>query len=58
MYPFHEQNDPEDVSNFDKTFTVEEPVLTPVNSKLNDVEQNEFKDFTFVSEWAVQSRLA
>ena len=45
-----------DVSNFDKEFTSEDAVLTPVNSILSQVDQNEFKDFDYISEWAQQQR--
>ncbi|TPX64063.1 hypothetical protein SpCBS45565_g06148 [Spizellomyces sp. 'palustris'] len=45
-----------DVSNFDPEFTREKPVLTPINSVLSATDQNEFKDFTYISDWAVQAR--
>ncbi|KAJ3022317.1 Serine/threonine kinase [Thoreauomyces humboldtii] len=45
-----------DVSNFDPEFTREKAVLTPINSVLSTADQNEFRDFTYVSEWAVQAR--
>jgi hypothetical protein len=45
------------VSNFDKEFTSEAPVLTPINSVLSEVDQKEFADFAYISDWAFQSRV-
>ncbi|KAJ3166445.1 Serine/threonine kinase [Geranomyces variabilis] len=45
-----------DVSNFDPEFTREKAVLTPINSVLSTADQNEFRDFTYVSEWANAAR--
>ncbi|CAG8562747.1 23489_t:CDS:10 [Dentiscutata erythropus] len=42
---------PTDTSNFDEEFTKEEPVLTPVNSKLTMENQEEFTNFSYVSDW-------
>eukprot|EP00842_Homolaphlyctis_polyrhiza_P002432 jgi/Hompol1/318/HPOL_002902-RA len=50
--------DPYDVSNFDKEFTSEEPVLTPLNNVLGEADQREFSDFHYLSEWAYQARIA
>lgn len=49
---------PTDVSNFDDEFTKEIPVLTPCNSILAPSDQEEFRGFTYVSEWAQSSRHA
>ncbi|KAI8896809.1 kinase-like domain-containing protein [Globomyces pollinis-pini] len=49
---------PTDLSNFDEEFTNEMPVLTPVHSTLSNAHQEEFRGFTFVSEWAKASRAA
>ncbi|KAJ3304883.1 Serine/threonine kinase [Kappamyces sp. JEL0829] len=46
-----------DVSNFDKEFTSEPPVLTPINSVLSEVEQKEFSDFGYIADWAFQARV-
>nr|KAJ3412449.1 Serine/threonine kinase [Polyrhizophydium stewartii] len=51
-------NDPYDVSNFDKEFTAEQPVLTPINSVLGESDQREFADFQYISDWAYQARCA
>lgn len=45
-----------DVSNFDPEFIREKPVLTPITSVLSTQDQEEFKDFAYVSEWAQQMR--
>ncbi|KAJ3125778.1 Serine/threonine kinase [Nowakowskiella sp. JEL0407] len=47
---------PRDVSNFDKEFTAEKPNLTPVQSTLKPNEQMEFKDFSYIAEWAMADR--
>ncbi|KAI9193290.1 kinase-like domain-containing protein [Polychytrium aggregatum] len=47
---------PTDTSNFDREFTKERPVLTPMNSVLSAADQLEFKGFTFISEWAQAAR--
>ncbi|KAI8913115.1 kinase-like domain-containing protein [Powellomyces hirtus] len=47
---------PTDVSNFDEEFTKEEPVLTPCTSVLSAADQEDFRGFTYVSEWAQQAR--
>ncbi|KAJ3218427.1 Serine/threonine kinase [Clydaea vesicula] len=48
---------PTDVSNFDSEFTKEPPVLTPCRKILSAVDQDEFKGFTHVSEWATMERI-
>ncbi|KAJ3380926.1 Serine/threonine kinase [Lobulomyces angularis] len=48
---------PTDVSNFDSEFTKEPPVLTPCHTILSAVDQDEFKGFTHVSEWANKERV-
>lgn len=40
-----------DTSNFDEEFTRERPALTPINSTLTRVEQNEFQSFSYIAEW-------
>lgn len=45
-----------DTSNFDVEFTREPPVLTPCHGVLSAVDQDEFRGFTHVSDWAVQER--
>ncbi|KAL7749679.1 Serine/threonine kinase [Sorochytrium milnesiophthora] len=40
-----------DVSNFDAEFTREMPVLTPIQTVLNEAEQAEFRDFSYVADW-------
>lgn len=47
------QRSPEDVSNFDKEFTSEQPVLSPSrdNRSLTDADQKLFADFDFVADW-------
>lgn len=52
----HVQQHATDVSNFDPEFTREKPVLTPINAILSSADQNEFRDFTYISDWAVQAR--
>ncbi|KAJ3341797.1 Serine/threonine kinase [Entophlyctis luteolus] len=47
-----------DVSNFDEEFTKEQPVLTPCKGVLAAAEQEEFRGFTHVSDWAMVSRQA
>ncbi|CAG8843010.1 1661_t:CDS:2, partial [Racocetra persica] len=42
---------PADTSNFDEEFTREDPVLTPVHSKLTMENQEEFLHFSYVSDW-------
>ncbi|RHZ65053.1 hypothetical protein Glove_319g64 [Diversispora epigaea] len=44
---------PTDTSNFDDEFTKELPVLTPVNSQLTADNQDEFRGFSYVSDWVV-----
>ncbi|CAG8549977.1 5213_t:CDS:10, partial [Diversispora eburnea] len=44
---------PTDTSNFDEEFTKELPVLTPVNSQLTADNQDEFRGFSYVSDWVV-----
>ncbi|KAG1157612.1 hypothetical protein G6F37_006550 [Rhizopus arrhizus] len=41
-----------DTSNFDEEFTNETPALTPIDSNLNRIEQQEFHNFSYVAEWA------
>ncbi|KAI8614187.1 hypothetical protein BC830DRAFT_1128686 [Chytriomyces sp. MP71] len=45
-----------DVSNFDEEFTKEMPVLTPCKTTLASADQEEFRGFTYVSEWAQVAR--
>ncbi|KAI8827367.1 hypothetical protein BJ741DRAFT_630436 [Chytriomyces cf. hyalinus JEL632] len=47
---------PTDVSNFDQEFTKEMPVLTPCKTTLAAADQEEFRGFTYVSEWAQAAR--
>ena len=55
--PFFPQiTSPTDVSNFDEEFTREMPVLTPVHSVLSAADQEEFRGFTYVSEWAANGK--
>ncbi|CAI2168799.1 11740_t:CDS:10 [Funneliformis geosporum] len=52
--PFYPSiSSPTDTSNFDDEFTSEVPVLTPVHSHLKSEAQEEFKGFSYVSEWVV-----
>ncbi|ORZ19147.1 hypothetical protein BCR41DRAFT_351614 [Lobosporangium transversale] len=43
-----------DVSNFDSEFTSEAPGETPTDYRLNNVEQDFFKGFSYVSPWATR----
>lgn len=43
---------PLDTSNFEEEFTREKPALTPINSALNRVEQQEFQAFSYVADWS------
>ncbi|KAI9349036.1 hypothetical protein BDR26DRAFT_852855 [Obelidium mucronatum] len=45
-----------DVSNFDEEFTKEMPVLTPCKTVLAAADQEEFRGFTYMSEWAQAAR--
>lgn len=45
-----------DISNFDPEFTKEPPVLTPCNTVLSSLDQDQFKGFTHISDWAVKER--
>ncbi|KAI8837512.1 kinase-like domain-containing protein [Chytriomyces cf. hyalinus JEL632] len=47
---------PADVSNFDKEFTKETPLLTPINTVLSAADQEEFRGFSHISEWAQANR--
>ncbi|KAI8614387.1 kinase-like domain-containing protein [Chytriomyces sp. MP71] len=47
---------PTDISNFDEEFTKEAPVLTPINMVLSTADQEEFRGFTHISDWAQQNR--
>ncbi|KAI8871675.1 kinase-like protein, partial [Ramicandelaber brevisporus] len=42
-----------DISNFDREFTSERPIITPTNSILKPREQEEFSDFSYVANWAL-----
>ncbi|CAJ0752309.1 1861_t:CDS:1, partial [Entrophospora sp. SA101] len=42
---------PTDTSNFDEEFTKEVPVLTPVQTQLGSEEQEEFRGFSYISNW-------
>ena len=56
MFKFSfQQKDDKDTSNFDKDFTSEEPVLTPIDPIIvKAINQDEFRDFSFVnSDWRV-----
>ena len=44
------------MSNFDKEFTSEAPVLTPINSVIAEADQKEFDDFDYMSDWAFKER--
>lgn len=44
-----------DTSNFDEEFTREIPILTPVNAMLTAQEQQEFSNFSYVANWAINS---
>ncbi|CAO3622555.1 unnamed protein product [Cunninghamella blakesleeana] len=44
-----------DTSNFDEEFTREIPILTPVNAMLTKAEQQEFTQFSFVADWAINA---
>lgn len=44
-----------DVSNFDSEFTSEAPGETPTDYRLDKVEQDMFKGFSYVSPWALAS---
>lgn len=48
---------PTDVSNFDAEFTKEKAVLTPINSILAQVDQDQFKDFEYIADWAKEDRV-
>lgn len=41
-----------DTSNFDDTFTVERPALTPISGGITRDEQLDFVHFDFVADWA------
>ncbi|KAG1554949.1 hypothetical protein G6F49_007578 [Rhizopus delemar] len=43
-----------DTSNFDEEFTREIPILTPVNAMLTSEEQQNFANFSYVANWAVE----
>ncbi|KAI8927990.1 hypothetical protein BC831DRAFT_450572 [Entophlyctis helioformis] len=47
---------PTDTSNFDEEFTREMPVLTPCTSVLSVANQEEFRGFTYISDWAQEIR--
>jgi len=49
-------NSKTDVSNFDEEFTREIPVLTPCNCVLNETDQEEFRNFSYISNWALSQR--
>ncbi|KAJ3010158.1 Serine/threonine kinase [Thoreauomyces humboldtii] len=53
---FPKISSPTDVSNFDEEFTKEEPVLTPCTSVLSAADQEDFRGFTYVSNWAQEAR--
>ena len=46
-----------DISHFETQFTREIPVLTPCDSILTLVEQEEFRGFTHISQWAQDLRM-
>ncbi|KAI9005263.1 kinase-like domain-containing protein [Gaertneriomyces semiglobifer] len=55
--PFYPKiSSPTDTSNFDEEFTKEVPVLTPCNSVLSAADQEEFRGFTYISDWAKSGR--
>jgi hypothetical protein len=43
-----------DVSNFDEEFTKELPVLTPIQSQLSELDQEEFRGFSYTAEWVLE----
>ncbi|KAI9320612.1 kinase-like domain-containing protein [Dichotomocladium elegans] len=43
-----------DTSNFDEEFTRERPALTPIQSNLTRMEQQEFDSFPYISGWVLQ----
>ena len=45
-----------DISNFDSEFTREIPVLTPCHSVLSMAQQEEFRGFTHISQWAASAK--
>ncbi|KAH6564395.1 hypothetical protein BASA62_007960 [Batrachochytrium salamandrivorans] len=47
---------PTDISNFDEEFTREMPILTPCTSVLSIANQEEFRGFTHISDWAQDIR--
>ena len=47
---FHLQKSKTDANNFDKDFTTEEPVLTPIDTAVvKAINQEEFRGFSFVN---------
>jgi serine/threonine protein kinase len=46
----------DDISNFESTFTNEQPVLTPTDSILSPQDQNEFSGFSYTANWAGERR--
>jgi len=46
-----------DVGNFDKSFTSQPAVLTPIKSVLQAAEQEEFEGFSYTAEWVVNQDL-
>jgi hypothetical protein len=44
------------VSNFDPEFTAQKPVLTVMQHSLSPDEQDLFKEFEYISQWATDER--
>ena len=47
-------SNPSDISNFDEEFTKQLPVLTPVKDVLDEIDQREFRGFSYTAEWAIK----
>jgi hypothetical protein len=41
------------VTNFDEEFTSELPILTPIITELDEVQQEEFKNFSYTAHWMI-----
>lgn len=51
-------NNEMDISYFDEDFTSQEPYLTPSREMMSQEYMDEFKDFTFIADWALQERVS
>ena len=49
-------SNPSDISNFDEEFTKQLPVLTPVKDVLDEIDQREFRGFSYTAEWALMNK--